>query len=251
MIPASPLPSQTPVPQAAARVVLLMPLRFRVYALAALLLAALLTTLLACASFSRKSSASGVVLPTSGLIPLTAPSGTEGVSRWLIAPGTAVLPGTPLAELQAGAGATASETLRAPVAGTLFQIASAASAAGPEGAAALGWFAPDGPLALQVAVPAALRTRIQPGAAVRVRIAGLTGADRIAGQVRSIAVAPAELPAGAAGGLSYAVVVDLPALTDPSQQRQLLGLPAEVEFTLERRPLYAWLFDPAHTLLLE
>ena len=230
---------------AAAGVLLITPLRFRLYALLALTLAALLGALLSLANIDRKFTATGLVLPAAGLLPLKSPGQRAQIERWLLSAGATVVAGTPLADLRAADGTTQPAGLRAPAAGTLFQFAATAGQV-----EALGWFAPAGPLAVQVAVSAEARARLQPGAKAQVRIDGV-GGESLQARLRSIAPAPSESSPDARGELSYAAIVDLPAPADPSQQRQLLGLPAEVEFTLERRPLYAWLFDPAHTLLSE
>lgn len=231
---------------AAAGVLLITPLRFRIYALLALTLAALLGALLSFASVGRKFTATGLVLPAAGLLPLKGPGQPAQIERWLLSAGATVVAGTPLADLRAADGTTQPAGLRAPAAGTLFQFA---AVAGP--GEALGWFAPAGPLAVQVAVSAEARARLQPGAMAHVRIDSL-GGERLQARLRSIALAPSESSPDARGGLSYAAIVDLPAPADPAQQqRPQLGLPAEVEFTLERRSLYAWLFDPAHTLMSE
>lgn len=226
---------------------LVTPIRFRVYALMSFALVLLVVGLLSWASISRKFTGHGLVLPAIGLVELRAP-GPFRVGRWLAAEGAPVDRGAALVELFREDSASP-ELLRAPSAGTLYRIEPQSPA---DRSAALGWFAPAGPLTVSVAVSARVRVHVQPGSEVTVRIEGLEDGRRFSGHVRSVALAPLDTDSGAStGDVSYPLVVDLDDVNDPAHQRQLLGLRAEVGFTLERRPLYSWLFDPAGTLFSE
>ena len=227
---------------------LITPLRFRMYAMAAVALVGLLAGVLGFGRISRTFTATGIVLPAAGLIPLHMPTESAEV-RWLTVEGRFMEAGDSLAEVRRSN--VDGIRLRAPVAGVLFQIATGVPQSGTVGTNPMAWFAPSGPLSIQVAVPAEARLRIRVGGTVGVRTYGSAGIGRLQARVRSVALAPSEPTFDAREAPSYATIVDLEGPSDPAIQRQLLGLPAEVEFTLERRPLYAWLFDPARTLLPE
>jgi HlyD family secretion protein len=91
----------------------------------------------------------------------------------------------------------------------------------------------DGPPYARVHVPAALRARVVPGAAARVRVQGIDGA--LGARVRTISQDAAFTPYYALtrydrGRLSYVAELDL---TDPRARELPSGLPLEAEFDRE------------------
>jgi len=249
---------------------LAVPLPFRWYSLAALLLIAMTIGFLALGSYTTTEVSQSVILTEAGL------SNVKGSDNGVIAKlhvreGDRVQAGAPLADIRLeseddglvddpGLVDPAEDeprpdsgisVVKSPTTGVVYQLPLSVGNAYMT-FQDVAMIATEGDLAVAAQVSATAQSRLKIGDRIAMTLDAYKGSPRgrLMGRVSSVALSPTEVYSRQTGitARTYKVSITLDTNTSEHVQGALLGKTVSIKIPVQKRKMYQWLFDPLKTL---